>query len=27
MAKMQQEYGYNPSAGCLPLLIQFPIIF
>ena len=27
IAKMQQEYGYNPSAGCLPLLIQFPIIF
>ncbi|MCL1829845.1 MAG: YidC/Oxa1 family membrane protein insertase [Oscillospiraceae bacterium] len=27
LTKMQQEYGYNPSAGCLPLLIQFPIIF
>ncbi len=25
--KLQSEYGYNPSAGCLPMLIQFPIIF
>lgn len=27
LTKLQQEYGYNPTAGCLPLLIQFPIIF
>ena len=27
LQKMQTEYGYNPAAGCLPLLIQFPIIF
>lgn len=27
LAKLQQEYGYNPMAGCLPLLIQFPLIF
>lgn len=27
MNKFTQEYGYKPMAGCLPLLIQFPIIF
>ena len=27
LTKLQEEYGYNPTAGCLPLLIQFPIIF
>lgn len=27
MAKLQEEMGYNPLSGCLPLLIQFPIIF
>lgn len=27
MMKLQQEYGYNPMSGCLPLLIQFPILF
>ncbi len=27
MAKLQKEYGYSPLAGCLPLLIQFPLIF
>ncbi|MEA5050734.1 MAG: YidC/Oxa1 family membrane protein insertase [Oscillospiraceae bacterium] len=27
MEKLQSEYGYNPMSGCLPLLIQFPIIF
>lgn len=27
MMKLQQEYGYNPMAGCLPMLIQLPIIF
>ena len=26
MAKLYQETGYNPISGCLPLLIQFPII-
>ncbi len=27
MMKLYTEYGYNPSSGCLPLLIQFPILF
>ena len=27
MAKLYQETGYNPMSGCLPLLIQFPLIF
>ncbi|MDO4565701.1 MAG: YidC/Oxa1 family membrane protein insertase [Oscillospiraceae bacterium] len=27
MLKLQEEMGYNPMSGCLPLLIQFPIIF
>lgn len=27
MAKLYQETGYNPMTGCLPMLIQFPIIF
>jgi YidC/Oxa1 family membrane protein insertase len=26
MMKMYQEMGVNPFAGCLPMLIQFPII-
>ncbi len=26
MAKLYKETGYNPLMGCLPLLIQFPII-
>ena len=26
MAKLYQETGYNPLSGCLPLLIQFPLI-
>jgi YidC/Oxa1 family membrane protein insertase len=25
--KLYQEHGINPAAGCLPLLIQMPIIF
>jgi len=25
--KFYQEKGYNPTSGCLPLLIQFPILF
>ncbi len=27
MAKFYKEAGYNPMSGCLPLLIQFPLIF
>ncbi len=27
MAKFYKEVGYNPMSGCLPLLIQFPLIF
>jgi len=27
MAKFYQSVGYNPLSGCLPLLIQFPLIF
>jgi len=27
MAKFYKEAGYNPLSGCLPLLIQFPLIF
>lgn len=26
MIKLYQETGYNPAGGCLPLLIQFPVI-
>lgn len=26
MTKLYQQYHYNPLSGCLPLLIQFPII-
>ena len=25
--RLQEEVGYNPMSGCLPLLIQFPILF
>lgn len=25
--KFQQEYGFSPMAGCLPLLIQLPILY
>src|SRR5581483_4645487 len=25
MAKLYKEHGINPAAGCLPLLIQFPV--
>ena len=24
---LQEKYGYNPTSGCLPLLIQMPILF
>lgn len=27
MLKVYQEAGYNPMSGCLPMLIQFPILF
>ena len=27
MAKFYKDAGYNPLAGCLPLLLQFPLIF
>jgi YidC/Oxa1 family membrane protein insertase len=26
MMKLYQEYNYNPASGCLPLLIQMPIL-
>ena len=25
MMKLQQEQGFNPLAGCLPLFLQFPV--
>lgn len=27
LAKLYKETGFNPLSGCLPLLIQFPLIF
>lgn len=27
MMKLYEAHGYNPMSGCLPLLIQFPILF
>lgn len=27
MMKFYEEHGYNPMSGCLPLFIQFPILF
>ena len=27
MMKLYQEEGYNPMSGCLPMLVQFPILF
>lgn len=27
MSKLYKESGYNPLSGCLPLLLQFPLIF
>ena len=27
MLKLQQEYGYNPTAGCVPMLLNFLVIF
>lgn len=25
--KLYREHGYNPAAGCLPLLVQLPVLF
>ena len=27
MSKLYQEEGYNPLSGCLPLLLQLPILY
>ena len=27
MARLQQEHGFSMTSGCLPLLIQMPILF
>jgi YidC/Oxa1 family membrane protein insertase len=27
MMKLYKEYGVNPAGGCLPMLLQFPILF
>ncbi len=27
MMKLYKEYGINPAGGCLPMLLQFPILF
>ena len=27
MMKLYQREGYNPMAGCLPMLVQFPVLF
>lgn len=27
LMKMQEEYGYNPMAGCLPMLLNFVVMF
>lgn len=27
MTKLYKEYGYNPLSGCLPMIIQLPILF
>lgn len=27
MMKLYEAHGYNPMSGCLPMLIQFPILF
>ena len=27
MMKFQQEYGYNPTAGCLPMFVNFFVMF
>ena len=25
--KLQQEHGYNPMGGCLPMLLTFLVLF
>ena len=27
MLKLQQDYGYNPTAGCIPMLLNFLVMF
>ena len=27
MVKLQQEYGYSPTAGCLPMLVNMLVLF
>ena len=27
MLKLQQEFGYNPTAGCIPMLLNFLVMF
>lgn len=27
MVKFQQEYGYSPTAGCLPMLVNMLVLF
>ena len=27
MLKLQQNYGYNPTAGCMPMLLNFLVMF
>ena len=27
MIKLQQEYGYSPTAGCLPMLVNMLVLF
>ena len=27
MLKLQQDYGYNPTAGCMPMLVNFLVMF
>lgn len=27
LMKLQEEYGYSPTAGCLPMVLNFVVIF
>ena len=27
LMKLQQDYGYNPTAGCVPMLLNFLVMF
>ncbi len=27
LIKLQQDYGYNPTAGCVPMLLNFLVMF